>query len=75
MAVSKVRHKKGLQHGRGGTEGVQADHFFLAGGMTSPKKASAKTNKKTGKKLKKTGSKRTMPSKYNRPRGHKTKRR
>ena len=73
MAVSKVRHKKGLQHGRGGTEGVQADHFFLAGGMTSPRKASAKTNKKTGKQLKKK-KKRIMPSKYNKPRGLKTKR-
>ena len=30
MAVSKVRHRKGLQHGRGGTEGFQADHLFMA---------------------------------------------
>ena len=38
------------------------------------KKASAKTNKKTGKQLKKK-KKRIMPSKYNKPRGLKTKRR
>lgn len=68
MAVSKVRHKKGLQHGRGGTEGVQADHFFYGPSLASPKKSSGNTNKNTGKQLKKKKKKRTMPSKYKIPR-------
>ena len=69
MAVSKVRHKKGLQHGRGGTEGFQADHLFYGPSLASPKKSSGNTNKNTGKKkLKKTGSKRIVASKYKIPR-------
>ena len=68
MAVSKVRHKKGLQHGRGGTEGFQADHLFYGPSLASPKKASGNTNKNTGKKLKKNKKKRIVASKYKIPR-------
>ena len=74
MAVgtgTKVRHKKSF--GGPHTERQGLDQHFLVGGGGA-KKASAKTNKNTGKKLRKTGSKRTKPSKYNKPRGLKTKR-
>ena len=68
---SKVRHKKG--YGGPHTERQGLDQHFLVGPWGA-KKASAKTNKKTGKQLKKK-KKRIMPSKYNKPRGLKTKRR
>ena len=68
---SKVRHKR--SYGGPHTERQGLDQHFLVG-AGGAKKASGKTNRKTGKELKKR-KKRVMPSKYNKPRGLKTKRR